>query len=472
MKCSTSSPGRLSNRMLWALVAPVAIGGFGLTSMAADPTSAPAAPADASTPAPAAAPADVPPTAPDLATGQHLSLDYFDNWQTSPTLTGDWGGIRKQMADKGITADLTLVQVYQGVVNGGLDKGWQYGARDDVNINLDTQKMGLWPGGFLNVEGENHFGEFVGARQTGTILPADQNALFPEPGTNSYELSSLYYMQFISHQLGFYAGKIATITNDNGDANAFAHGKGGEGFLNSSLGWNPILAVTVPYSTLGAGAIILPTSDPKEFVINMAVVDTQGNAGESGFNTVFKGGTTYLGEGRYTTHFFHLTGHQLVGGSYSDTLYLNLDQNLRNLIIPGLPTQMHSGSWSAYYNFDQYLYQPDEKSDRGIGVFGRVGFSDGVANPIHEFYSGGVGGKGMIPSRDNDRFGLGYFYIHAANARIPEVLGLRDSEGFEAYYEIALTPWMHLTPDVQVLSPSQQRVDTATVLGVRLELKF
>ena len=127
---------------------------------------------------------------------------------------------------------------------------------------------------------------------------------------------------------------------------------------------------------------------------------------------------------------------------------------------------------AAYYNFDQYLYQPEENVDRGIGLFGRVGFSDGVANPVHEFYSGGVGGKGMIPTRKNDQFGIGYYYVHAANARIPQVLGFRDSEGFEAYYEIALTPWMHLTPDVQVLSPSQQRVDTATVLGVRSELKF
>ena len=134
-------------------------------------------------------------------------------------------------------------------------------------------------------------------------------------------------MQFVSHQLGFYFGKLATISDENGDANNFAHGKGDAGFLNTNFGFNPALAVTVPYSTLGAGAIILPTSDPNAFIIKLGVVDTQGDPGTSGFDTVFKGGTTYLGEARYTTHFFSLTGHQLIGGDYSDQLYTSLDQN-------------------------------------------------------------------------------------------------------------------------------------------------
>jgi porin len=401
-----------------------------------------------------------------------LSLDPFNTLLTSDTLTGDWYGLRKQMANKGLTFDMALVQVYQGDVAGGLDKGWNYGGRVDLNINLDTQKMGLWPGGFFSMEAEENYGEFVGPRQTGAVIPADQNSLFPSPGTNSLELPMLMFAQFVAPQLGFYFGKLATVTNDSGDANAFAHGKGSEGFLNTNFGWNPVIALTVPYSTLGAGMIIIPTSDPKEFIINVGVADTQGSAGTTGFNTVFKGGTSYFAEGRYTTHFFGLTGHQLLGGAYSDQLYLNLNQNLRNLIIPGLPVQQHSGSWAAYYNFDQYLYQPDPKADQGFGIFGRVGTSDGIANPIHWFFSGGVGGKGLIPGRTNDQFGIGYYYIVAANARIPQVLNFQNSQGFEAYYEIALTPWMHLTPDIQVIQPSQQRVSTATVAGVRLEIKF
>jgi len=400
-------------------------------------------------------------------TAPSLSLDYF---KTAPALTGDWGGLRTQMANKGVTFDISLTQTYQGVVGGGLDKGWQYGGRENVTVNFDTQKMGLWPGGFLNIEGEGQYGEFVGARQTGSILPANVNAMFPEPGTANFDLIAFNYTQFLCPNFGVFLGKLDTIVN--GDMNAFAHGKGNEGFLNTNFAFNPIMAVTVPYSTLGAGFIILPTGDPKEFVITGSVIDTQGRPDSCGSDTLFEGGTTYAAEGRYTTHFFNLTGHQLLGGVYSDTLYTSLDNRLANLIIPGLPIQTHSGSYAVYYNFDQYVYQPDPKADKGWGVFGRIGGSDGQANPMHWTFSGGIGGKGVIPGRDEDRVGLGYYYIVASKARTLETLNFGDSEGAELFYEFAITPAIRFTPDIQFLKPSQDNVDCATVLGARLEMKF
>ena len=34
---------------------------------------------------------------------------------------------------------------------------------------------------------------------------------------------------------------------------------------------------------------------------------------------------------------------------------------------------------------------------------------------------------------------------------------MQNEWGFEVYYNIALTPWLLLTPDVQVLGPAQKR---------------
>jgi porin len=223
---------------------------------------------------------------------------------------------------------------------------------------------------------------------------------------------------------------------------------------------------------LGAGVVILPTGNPHEFIITASVMDMEGQSSTSGFDTAFDGGTSFTAEARYTTHFFNLTGHQLVGGMYSDRLYTSVDQNLRNFIIPGLPIQNASGSWAGYYNFDQYLYQPDSKADRGLGIFGRFGISDGNANPVHYFGSFGVGGRGLIPGRKYDQFGVGYFRLCASDSPALDVLGFRDSQGCEAYYEIAVTPSILLTPDIQVIQPSQEDIDTETVLGARLTVKF
>jgi carbohydrate-selective porin OprB len=68
---------------------------------------------------------------------------------------------------------------------------------------------------------------------------------------------------------------------------------------------------------------------------------------------------------------------------------------------------------------------------------------------------------------------------------------LRDESGMEAFYNIAITPWLFLTPDLQVLTGAQKdtvtvvqgplgilpRIDkksigTTTVLGVRLQVVF
>jgi porin len=407
--------------------------------------------------------------APGGGGGGGLSLDPFRNIMTSPTLTGDWGGTRTQMEEKGIKVDISLTQVYQGVLGGGFSGEWQYSGRENITINLDSQKMGLWPGGFLMIEGEGRYGEGVGRAQTGAFLPANANSFFPEPGTSNFDLVAFMATQFVSPNLGFFAGKVDT---SSGDANAFAHGKGNTGFMNFAFSFNPILIVTSPYSALAAGAIILPTGKPEEFIITISAGDSEGRPDTAGFDTVFKGGTFYAAEGRYTTHFFDMTGHHLLGGVYSDRLFVALDQRLLNFIIPELPIQTDSGSFALYYNFDQYIYQPDPRSERGVGIFGRVGVSDGEANPIKAFFSAGIVGKGIIPGRENDSLGLGYYYYMASDVQTLDALGFGDAMGGEIYYEIAITPWLRLTPDIQFIKPGQNDIDCSVVLGVRLDMKF
>ncbi|MBP1685818.1 MAG: Carbohydrate-selective porin OprB [Deltaproteobacteria bacterium] len=144
-----------------------------------------------------------------------------------------------------------------------------------------------------------------------------------------------------------------------------------------------------------------------------------------------------------------------------------------------------------YYNFDQFLYEADKTAGNGIGLFGRFGASAGNPNPTQYFSSIGFGGKGMIPGRRFDRFGVGYYYDRVGQPtlqtkRFGTTEFLRNEWGFEAFYNIALTPWLLVTPDVQVIGPAQKRAITgtfsgpgtalgsyigmATVLGVRVQV--
>ena len=408
----------------------------------------------------------------------------FDLWERS-TLTGDWGGLRTDWAKKGVTFDMSLTQTGMSVSNGGKNQGWEYSGRGDLTLNVDTQKLGMWPGGFFMVEVEGNYNRSINL-DTGAISPVNTNQTFPTTGSDQLNIPNVSIMQFFSHYIGVFAGKLATLTSNSGDMNEFAHGKGDTQFFNTAFNANPAILLTVPYSTLGAGVILLPTKDPAGAIITMMAYDGNGVAKSSGFDTVFKGNTAYAIEGRMRTDFFGLTGHQLVGGTYSTRNFSSLDQDLR-IQIENRTIEQKDNSWSFHYNFDQYLYEPKKGSGQGIGIFGRFGASDGDPNPVHYFYSLGIGGKGVL-GRPLDQFGIGYYYMDTSS---PKFTGpretrefLRDEYGVEAYYSYAISPWMKLTPDIQfvrgaqkdrlvsTVPPAKQGVDTATVVGLRLQLVF
>lgn len=393
--------------------------------------------------------------------------DARDLW-TRSTLTGDWGGTRSDLAAKGFTLNLSLTQVLMGVVSGGRDTGLEYLGRGEMNLTLDTTKMGLWPGGIFSVTGEGHFGEPVSTPYAGSLVPVDVNEFFPE-ADDSFVFPGFTYTQFLAPNFAVFGGKIPTITATSGDMNEFAHGKGDHQFLNTNFSLNPVIALTVPYSCWGAGALVLPTED---LALSAVAIDAHGQADSAQFDSMFSNGVTFIVEGRLTTHFWERTGHQLLGVTYATSSYTDLDQSVANLIIPGLPTSRADSSWSLYYNCDQYFYQPDPRIDRGIGIFARAGLSDGDPNPIQWVASGGVGGKGMISGRPDDAFGIGYFHSGIADTQTTSSLGFGDTQGVEAFYEFALTPWLHVTPDVQWVQPSQDRVDDSWVVGVRVFTSF
>ena len=333
-------------------------------------------------------------------------------------------------------------------------------------------------------------------------MTVNTNQVFPFPPGDIFGVPAWNFTQFLSPYFGLTLGKFATVTLTSGDMNEFAHGKGATQFMNMAFNFNPLLAFTVPYSTLGTGMIVLPTKDPKEAIINLLVLSANGQANTSGFGDLNGNAIVVAGEGRVRTDFFGLTGHQLFGTTFSNKKFTSIDQRLDQDVIENGVVRAEKGSWNIYYNFDQYLYEPKKGVDRGVGLFGRLGVSDGNPNFMKFFGSFGVGGKGMFESRPHDQFGWGFYYINIDNPRlgidIPRLPGLsrnveflRDEYGFEAYYNFAITPWALLTPDIQVIRGAQKdkfsvgqgplgvlpRIDrksisTSTVLGLRLQLLF
>lgn len=416
--------------------------------------------------------------APTRAAEAAAEKPYSGSFLERSTLTGDWNNGRNTLADKGVTVDATLTQIGQGVVDGGKSHEWEYGGRVNLTEKFDTEKMGLWPGGFVSLQLDGNWSDSVNPN-TGALMPANSAQLYPWPGNDNLNVSELSFTQFLSPHFGAMVGKLETVSL--GDSNEFAHGRGDTQFLNLAFNINPVLIFSAPYSTLGAAAVVLPVAgDPDSAIVNFAVLQTNGSSQDVGFDDLDEDQLTFLAQGRMRTNFFGLTGHQLVGGLYSNKKFTSLDQRLDE-VLDNQQLKPKDGTWAVFYNFDQYLYERDKQAGQGLGVFGRFGASDGNPNLMQYFVSIGFGGTGMLPGRPYDRFGIGYYFVDVSKPTFQGALTarsfLQDEHGFEVFYNFAITPWVLLTPDLQVIRGAQKEravsgknVDAATVLGFRLQL--
>ena len=112
-------------------------------------------------------------------------------------MTGDWGGERTKLANKGISFNVETLNYVQGNAHGGksTNDAFRYGGHADFFLQLDTYRMGLWPGGYFKVSGETQWGEGIGDK-VGSILPPNYATLLlesDEPGETA--LNEYYMMQ-------------------------------------------------------------------------------------------------------------------------------------------------------------------------------------------------------------------------------------------------------------------------------------
>lgn len=400
-------------------------------------------------------------------------VDYRGDLSQRAALLGDWGGTRQQLMDKGLKFEMSVTQIMQSNWAGGLKDGNNYQGNVRFGIQLDTGKAGLWPGGLMVVRGESRYGR-SDITKTGALVPVNTATLFPEPERDVTALTDMYFVQFLSPTFAVTAGKMSPR-----EANVFAHDETTQ-FMNAAFNFNLACITTVPLDFLAAGFIVRPTD---WFMVTTLFLDSEGEANKSGFDTAFHEGMTVYQNAEVTIKPFDMIGHQRLAWTWSDKERIQFDQNARGILgdlvkwklglgpKPALATK--DKDWSIMYDFDQFIYNLPGKPDKGLGVFGRFGVTSGEVNPVGTFYSIGIGGKGMIPGREDDTFGIGYYYLGLSD-KLPRAIRHRtdDEQGVELYYNIAITPWLHLTPDLQIINPVLDRADTVVVGGIRLKIDF
>ncbi|GAB5401887.1 MAG: carbohydrate porin [Aureliella sp.] len=399
---------------------------------------------------------------PSVAIGQGR-CDGCDSAATNAL--GVLGEQRAYLADSGISFQNNLTQFYFGNTAGGIEREFRYSGHGDYVANFDFGRLGVQEGLFLKVRAEHRFGESL-AGATGSFFPANLAADLPVADEASLILSNVLLTQALSESFVLFAGKLDTL---DGDLNAYAHGRGIHQFSNMAFVGNPIALRTVPYSTLGAGFAYLLDGEP---LLAFTVLNTEDTATTSGFSELFNNGVALTTEIRIPTNFLDMPGHQLFAGTWSSRNYVGLDQDPR-VILPNVPFARQSGSWSLYYNCDQALFGDEQNN---WGYFARAGIADAATNPVSYFLSAGLGGNSPISGREQDRFGIGYYYAATSNEVAPflEIATgpVGDGQGVELFYNASVNSSLSITPDLQFIAPSRDRLNNAVVAGLRANLAF
>ncbi len=158
----------------------------------------------------------------EILDGPLEGLGATDEVFSPPGLTGDWGGQRTWLSEHGLELSADLTNTLQGVMDGGFDETARYLGSSELILDVDGEKLGLWPGGFARVAAEGRFGKDV-VRKAGTFSPVNNDALFPSDpdreGEPLFAITELNATQFLAPWIGIFGGLLNTTS---GDANDFA----------------------------------------------------------------------------------------------------------------------------------------------------------------------------------------------------------------------------------------------------------
>lgn len=381
-------------------------------------------------------------------------------------LTGDWGGLRSALEDRGLEFNLYLNTTYGHNLLGGRDvnEACRGSGSYDLLLHADFQKMDVIPGGELLLFVQGYHG-----RNVNDVVRAIGEPFDDADGDESAYIDQLWYQQSlwgrkVQLRLG-YLDQQAII-----DRNAYANSEDKQ-FMNTLLDNQNVI---VPL-TIGQGAVLF--LQPLDWLgFSIGVADGEGRAMRDGFDTAWHG----------TAHFFTyfqtdvklaLLGPRgpLTGTYRFGVLYDPRTKLIYSTSPDDVPDDYDSDDFGFYLNVDQMLYRERSEDDQGLGVFARCGVRDGEVNQIELFWSAGLQYKGLAPGRGQDVLGAGVYSLHAGSdyQRYVNSDFTRET-GFELYYKIQVAPWLDMTPDLQyIVQPGGLRgAHDDLVAGVRARVSF
>jgi porin len=387
-----------------------------------------------------------------------VPLGLFEGEQA----TGDWFGFRSALAERGITFEAFLIADLSQNFQGGVDtNGDAFRHLFEASLTFRSEPLLGYDGGklFLDFQTEN------GRNGTDLLVGDFQGFSNIDGFTALYEV---WYEQVL------FDGAMRVKVGKVDVAGEFAFVDHGSDFINSSPGADPALLgyPTYPDPSTSVNVFVYPG---KGVYLGAGVYD---GATQAGIATGTKGPKTFFGP---PADLFLIgevgvgwdggpagrAGRVGVGASHHTGTFDVLDGSGRT----------EDGATGAYLVFDQYLYRENPKVEtdvQGVAGFVQFGFGEEDVAEADAHVGVGITWAGGIDGRDKDVVGLMASYVHFSDVARAAGSSTEDYElAVELFYNIGLTPWLSLKPDLQyIVNPGGAGLDDALVGTLRIEIAF
>ncbi len=400
---------------------------------------------------------------------------------TQKSLTDTPGGPKEQLRRLGIDADVWVTQFLQGITAGANDGVSRYGGKLDAFLKVDGEKLGLWRGLRLNAQYEHYIGDNINQKDY-ALVPVNAATAFIARDNYHSALSLIVTQQF-SEQLSLSVGKFNTMTLAS--QTPLIGGGGLETFMNRAFALPSTGIGVASPGTISDRLIVSPpyilggiaTLKTELATFTLAFADPRNAANPRVLERPFERGVGAVGGVTLPTRIAGLRGFHTLRGGYSNARGFDLDDigavRARLAALVGITRK---GFWLASYAVQQYLFQSAKDPAVGWGVFGLATLSDGNPNPVRWSMLAGLAGNNLISGRENDKWGVGYFHYGLTQSFLDGLaenrLYRRSEGGIEAFYNWAITPWLRLSGDLQIVDPWNVNQPRTTYMALRLQTKF
>ncbi|WP_246657263.1 carbohydrate porin [Methylocystis sp. B8] len=411
---------------------------------------------------------------PALAEDETVSLAK----QKSLTDTPD--GPKDQLRKFGIDLDVWITQFYQGIPAGALDRTAQYGGKMDTFLRVDGEKLGFWKGPKFNAQYEHYFGRNIN-RQDLALLPVNVALAFVARDVYHSALSMTLTQEFSEH-FSVTIGKFNMLTLAS--QTPLVGGGGIDTFMNRAFALPSTgigvsspetvadrLIIAPPYLLGGVAAL-----KTQYFDLKIMVADPRNAQQPRVIERPFERG---IGAGLMATvpvEIGGLKGFHTFRFAYSNARGFDLEDIGESAAIARLRGITKKGYRFVSYAIQQYLMQSETDPKVGWGLFTLATLSDGNPNPVRWSMLVGLAGNNLMAGREEDRWGVGFYHFGLSQ---PLLSGLavrriyrRSEGGVEAFYNFAVTRWLRLSGDIQIIDPWNPERLRASYVGLRLQTKF